>query len=208
MPFETLVPSFLISSVRKIAESDDLNLEYAEFGFDSDTILKGVQAAVEGAKNKNQALYKAIDSKFTVADPELDPVAFAIIVDENAINKYIVKMVQIERKFSLRSFILGSKKFPQFAGQLHTTNIGKIMPSFLDEFGPNRFVDIVGSMSQKAINSQVEEEVNTGFTLDKNGNFKFQLNFYMEVLVEVKGPPRSWDKARTAVVGVTFKGKF
>lgn len=69
---------------------------------------------------------------------------------------------------------------------LTTTHIGLYIPSFLEEFGPDKTFDVVGSLSMKAVKSLIKEEVKTGFLIDKNGNFKLHLNFYVEVLVESK----------------------
>ena len=91
-----------------------------------------------------------------------------------------------------------------------TTTLGKIIPSFLEEFGPGKNVDLLGSMSLKAVNSQLDDQVQTGFLIEKNGNFKFILNFYVEIIVENKDPEvkTPFIKARKVVIGVTFKGKI
>lgn len=96
MPYEVLVPGFLLSGLRAIGESSILDMQFADFGFDSDTFLKGIEKGPKSPKEKNQALYKPIDSKFSQPDPNLDPVAAQVIVDENAINKYITKMIMID----------------------------------------------------------------------------------------------------------------
>ena len=102
MPFELIVPGFIINSLREIGESSNIDLKYAEFGFDSDSFFKGIEKGPKSPKEKNQVYFKAIDSKFSNEDPSLDPVAAQVIVDENAINRYITQMIMIDQIFSLR----------------------------------------------------------------------------------------------------------
>lgn len=53
MPYEVLVPGFLLSGLRAIGESSNLDMQFADFGFDSDTFLKGVEKGPKSPKEKN-----------------------------------------------------------------------------------------------------------------------------------------------------------
>jgi len=52
MPYEVLVPGFLISSLRAIGETSNVDLEFADFGFDSDTFLKGIENGPKSPREK------------------------------------------------------------------------------------------------------------------------------------------------------------
>lgn len=49
-------------------------------------------------------------------DPSLDPVLAQVIVDENAINRYITQMIMVDKIYSLRQFLAGSQRFRSFSG--------------------------------------------------------------------------------------------
>ena len=53
MPYEVLVPGFLLTSLRAIGESSDLRMEFADFGFDSDSLLKGIEKGPKSPREKN-----------------------------------------------------------------------------------------------------------------------------------------------------------
>lgn len=53
MPFELIVPGFILNSLREIGESSNIDLDYAEFGFDSDSFFKGIEKGPKSPKEKN-----------------------------------------------------------------------------------------------------------------------------------------------------------
>ena len=53
MPYEVLVPGLLLSGLRAIGESSILDMQFADFGFDSDTFLKGIEKGPKSPKEKN-----------------------------------------------------------------------------------------------------------------------------------------------------------
>ena len=50
-------------------------------------------------------MLKAIDSQFSTQTDGEDPVMVSFILDENAINSFLLEFVLVERAFSLREFI-------------------------------------------------------------------------------------------------------
>lgn len=48
----------------------------------------------------------------------------------------------------------------------------------------------------------------TGFNLDKNGNFRFTLNIYSQLLIDKKMTNGDWVNAREIFLGLTYKGKL
>jgi hypothetical protein len=53
MPFEVLVPGFLLTSLRAIGETSNIDLNFADFGFDSDTLLKGIENGPKSPQEKD-----------------------------------------------------------------------------------------------------------------------------------------------------------
>lgn len=64
-----------------------------------------------------------------------------------------------------------------------TDNLGIVMPDILEEFGPGLRFDIMLSMSHTLMRDKIDNQRMTGFNIDKNGNFRFTLNFYSQILV-------------------------
>lgn len=64
-----------------------------------------------------------------------------------------------------------------------TDNLGLVMPDILEEFGSKLKFDVMLSMSQTLMRDKVDSQKTTGFNIDKNGNFRFTLNFYAQILV-------------------------
>lgn len=88
--------------MKDISETSNIDLNYAEFGFDSDSILKGVDKGPKSPREKNQDNLRPIETAFSNEDPLLDPIAFQIIVDENAVNKYLTQHTNTSYMYSLK----------------------------------------------------------------------------------------------------------
>jgi hypothetical protein len=128
-----------------------------------------------------------------------------MIVDENAINAFLLDFVLYEKAFSMRSIARLDEKMSPFMEQMNTTNFGLFMPKFVEEFGADKMIDLYFSLSHSLITKKIENAKVSGFQIDKNGNFRFQLNFSVTVLVE---SDKGFDEARSMFVGLTAKGKF
>jgi len=88
-----------------------------------------------------------------------------------------------------------------------TDNLGIVMPDILEEFGPGLKFDVMLSMSHTLMKDKVDSQRITGFNIDKNGNFRFTLNFYAQILVQDKNNKKGWLNAREVFLGLTLKGK-
>jgi len=66
-------------------------------------------------KNKENML-KAIDSQFSSRTDGEDPVMMSLILDENAINSFLLEFVLVERAFSLREFIRSDQRLAEVLG--------------------------------------------------------------------------------------------
>ncbi len=106
----------------------------------------------------------------------------------------------------MRQLMKMDDKMRPFLEQLNTSTIGLMMPQFIEEFGDNKEIDFYLSLSHSLISKKIENAKVSGFQIDKNGNFRFQFNFSVTILVESQN--EGFEEARSMYVGLTAKGKF
>jgi hypothetical protein len=70
-----------------------------------------------------------------------------MIIDENFFNLFINEFTSIEKFYSLRDIMSRDQRMALFKQLLTTTSVGMILPSFKEEFGDNKMVDLVGTLS-------------------------------------------------------------
>lgn len=87
---------------------------------------------------------------------DADDKAFQIIIDENAINSYLLEFVMMDKSLSVREQLKGDPKLAQFADYLTTTNLGLVMPEILEEFGEKKVVDVMFSLSHNLIKDKLD----------------------------------------------------
>lgn len=61
---------------------------------------------------------------------------------------------------------------------LTTSTIGTVMPQFTDEYGENKKLDLVWSPSHDSFLDGIPNAKISGIYMDKNGNWKVQLNVF------------------------------
>ena len=96
----------------------------------------------------------------------------------------MLDFVLYEKAFSMRQLMKMDDKMRPFLEQLNTSTIGLMMPQFIEEFGENKEIDFYLSLSHSLISKKIENAKVSGFQIDKNGNFRFQFNFSVTILVE------------------------
>jgi hypothetical protein len=99
-----------------------------------------------------------------------------MLIDENFVNVGFQYMIAKNGKFSLREFMSRDPRFALFRQLLTTSTMGMAIPSFKEEYGEGKPLDIISTVSHKEIDSIVEGINPSGFTLDSKGNFKINLN--------------------------------
>ena len=87
---------------------------------------------------------------------DADDKAFQSIIDENAINSYLLEFVMMDKSLSVREQLKGDPKLAQFADYLTTTNLGLVMPEILEEFGEKKIVDVMFSLSHNLIKDKLD----------------------------------------------------
>ena len=65
-----------------------------------------------------------------------------------------------------------------------STTVGLAIPSFKEEYGEDKKVDIVGSLSHEFFTDRITDAIPTGLTLDKNGVLKATLNAGAKLVLE------------------------
>jgi hypothetical protein len=147
---------------------------------------------------------KPLDTDFAKDDDE--PSALQFIIDENFINGFLGQFLKIEKMYSLREFMNIDPRFVVFKQLLTTTTLGLALPSFKEEYGDSRPLDLVGTVSHDFIKGGLGEVTPTGFTLEKNGNFELTFNLGAQMIIENK--KGVWEEARAMYSTIKFKGKM
>lgn len=68
-----------------------------------------------------------------------------------------------EKAFSMRQIMKMDDKMRPFLEQLNTTNIGMLLPQFIEEFGEDKSVDFYLSLSHSLISKKIENAKVSGF---------------------------------------------
>lgn len=85
-------------------------------------------------------------------------------------------MISYEKKLSLREMLSADPRFALFRQLLTTTTVGMAMPTFKEEYGENKNIDVIFTISNDWIEEVVDSLTPSGFTLDAKGNFKVHMN--------------------------------
>jgi hypothetical protein len=67
---------------------------------------------------------------------------------------------------------------------LTTTTIGTVLPDFTEQYGDNKKIDLIFSPSHELFQEGIPGSKMTGIYMDKNGNWKVQLNIFAQINVE------------------------
>lgn len=78
--------------------------------------------------------------------------------------------------YSLRDLLSYMPNIGIAKQMLSTSTVGMLLPGFEKEYGENKNIDIVGTLSHEYIQDQITNLVNSGMYLDKNGNIKFVIS--------------------------------
>lgn len=201
LPLESFLPMIVLKQISSVAKTFEITPNHLEYGFDPEMFYSKQRPFYK----KKRAMLKEIDSEFSEKEDGEDPYAFQVILDENVVNAFLLDFVLYEKAFSLRQIMKLDEKTRGMLTELNTTNIGLLIAEVLDEFGADKDVDLYISLSHSLISKKVENAKLSGFQIDKNGNFRFQFNFSVTILVDGDS---GWIEARSMYVGLTAKGKF
>ena len=99
----------------------------------------------------------------------------------------------------------GNPKAKPVLEMLTTSTVGAVLPVFVEEYGHNKKIDLVGTPSHEFFNDGVPGSKMTGIYMDKNGNWKLQVNVAFQLNVETF--PKSWEPVRNIYMTIICKLK-
>jgi hypothetical protein len=159
MPLESFLPMLLLKQISSVATTFEITPDHLDFGFDPEIFYKQDRPFFK----KKRSMLKEIDSEFSELEEEQDPYAFQLILDENVVNAFLLDFVLYEKAFSMRQIMKMDDKMRPFLEQLNTTNIGMLLPQFIEEFGEDKSVDFYLSLSHSLISKKIENAKVSGF---------------------------------------------
>jgi hypothetical protein len=101
IPMESFLPMLLLKQFSTLANNFDIADNHLDFGFDPDIFVKKGKLNLLSKKH----LLREIESEFSVPEEEELPFAFQMIVDENAVNMFLLDFVLYEQGFSMRELM-------------------------------------------------------------------------------------------------------
>ena len=104
-----------------------------------------------------------------------------------------------------REIMKQNPKTRPFLNMLTTSTLGTVLPTFKEEYGEDKNIDIMFSPSHSLFLAGFPNTKMTGIYIDKNGNWKVQINIVMNLNVETS--PRNWESARDIYMTAVFKMK-
>jgi len=113
--------------------------------------------------------------------------------------------VSIDKMFSYRELAKGNPKMKPSLKMLTTSTLGTVLPQFVEEYGADKRIDVAFSPSHELFKEGFPGSKMTGMYMDKNGNWKLQVNVAATINVEML--PEVWDSVRQVYVTLVFKYK-
>ena len=205
LPVESFIPLLFIKHMGAFAKEYSMTPDFIDMGFDPETLLKHNRP--EAFVDRKAKLFKEIESKFTEPEEGGDQRALQFIIDENAINSFLLDFVLVDKSFSIREFMSMSKEAAPYLSKVNTSTLGMLIPQLVEEFGENRNIDVMFTTSHDLISKKLPDAKVSGFQMDRNGNFRFAVNVGFEVLVEKKGAHKQYEEARDVYMQLVAKGK-
>lgn len=127
-------------------------------------------------------------------------------VDDNFFNSFTVVFAALEKSFSFRDLMGSDPKTKPFIQQLTTTTVGTVLPSLIEDYGSDKKVDMMFSTSHTLFLDGFPNSKMSGIYIDKNGNWKFQINLVTNLNVETF--PKKWEAVRNVYMTIVFKMKI
>lgn len=75
----------------------------------------------------------------------------------------ILDMVLIDSSMSLRDYMMKDPRGKLFLSQLNTSTLGMLLPQILEEFGSNKDIDLMGTLSHSYLAEKLENAKVSGF---------------------------------------------
>ena len=135
-----------------------------------------------------------------------EPALLQLLFDDNLFNSFFSVLVSVDKMFSFREMTKSNPKAKPVLQMLTTSTLGTVLPVFVEEYGANKKIDIAFSPSHELFKDGFPGSKMSGMYVDKNGNWKLQVN--MAATINVETLPDVWDAVRNLYVTVVFKMKI
>lgn len=183
-----------------LAEDTKFTDEFVEYGFTPESLR------IISEEKLNKDLLKPFETQYAPTDESKDPSALQMIIDENFVNFGFSYLINGDGKLSLREFMSKDPRFAIFRQLMTTSTLGMAIPSFKEEYGEAKPLDIIATISHKDVIEMQEGTAPSGFSLDSKGNFKVFLNIVSQIIVEKK--TGKWEDSRRILATFSLKGKI
>lgn len=121
-------------------------------------------------------------------------------------NSFATVFTSVDKSFSLRDMMKNNPKLKPFIGQMKTDAVATLIPTFTDEYGEGKKIDLMFSPSHLLFAEGIPGSKMSGMYIDKNGNWKIQANCVMNLNVE--RTPGNWESVREIFITGIFKFKI
>lgn len=130
---------------------------------------------------------------------------FQLQIDDNLFNSFSSVFTSVDKSFSLRELMKNNPKTKPMVNAMTTNMIAPVIPTFTEEYGDNKNLDIMFSLSHSLFQSGFPNSKMSGMYIDKNGNWKMQANLVLNLNVETTRG--NWESAREVYLTTVFKFK-
>lgn len=86
---------------------------------------------------------------------------------------------------------------------LTTSTVGTVLPQYIENYGSDKQIDLQFSFSHDLFLNGFPDSKVSGAFIDKNGNFKIQINLVAQVKVETE--PKKWENVRNIYITAGIK---
>ena len=169
-PIDTVLPFVALYYFASFADTYDVTEKFVEISYNFSRLKMLTET--------QQALLKPIEGGFynEVNGAGLEALT-QMIVDDNLFNSFASILASVDKHLSARSILKGNARAKAFLDMLTTSTIGTVLPEFINEYGPDKKVDLVLTPSHALFQEGIPGSRMMGVYMDKNGNWKFILNF-------------------------------
>lgn len=199
VPITSIVPLFGLYYASLTADKAEFNEKFIEFQYSPEKFKL--------ISDKAYSRLKDIDSDFEEPEEGDDRKrALQVLFDENVLNSVFSHFATMDTMYSLRKVFHKDPKFAVFRQLLTTTTLGMVLPSFKEDYGEGKPVDLIGTLSHDFLADSIEGIQFSGVTLDSKGMLKGTINAGAQIIIEKN--PGEWEDARQFYFTLQFKAKL
>lgn len=197
-PMDLAIPYVFMFYTTQFAQNVKFEGKYIEFHFSLEHMNLLRKQQIKLLKKLDSEFYKETNARG-------EEMLAQLYIDDNFYNSFFSLITTIDKMYSLREF---SKPYPNAAAamaMLTTNTLGAVMPQFVEEYGRDRKLDVVFSPSHDLFTDGIKTAKPSGIYMDKNGNFKAQINIPAQINIEDSFG--QWEPIRNIYITLVAKGK-